>query len=152
VRVALGSDHAGYPLKKQVADYLLQRGVELTDCGTFSEERVDYTDYALEVTDKVTNEDVDAGILVCWTGIGMSMAANKVHGIRAALCRDVQAAELSRQHNDANVLVLSCLQTPPEEAREIIDKWLDTPFSNDERHVRRVQKLNEIDSREESKP
>lgn len=124
----------------------------MLDCGTFSEERVDYTDYALEVTDKITNGDVDAGILVCWTGIGMSMAANKVHGIRAALCRDIRSAELTRLHNDANVLVLSCLQTPREEAREIIDKWLETPFSNDERHVRRVQKLNEIDSREESKP
>ena len=146
MRVALGSDHAGYSLKKQVAEFLLSRGVELTDCGAFSEERVDYPDYGFDVAEKVARGEADAGVLVCWTGIGMSMAANKVNGIRAALCRDVQCAELSRQHNDANILVLSCLQTPPKEAFEILAKWLDTPFSNDERHIRRIRKLSEIEN------
>jgi glycine hydroxymethyltransferase len=144
MRVALGSDHAGYSLKKRIAESLRDRGVELADCGAFSEERVDYPDYAADVANRVANGDVDAGVLVCWTGIGMSIAANKVDGIRAALCRDAQCAELSRQHNDANILVLSCLQTSPEEAVEILDTWLDTPFSNDERHVRRIEKLSEI--------
>jgi ribose 5-phosphate isomerase B len=146
LKVAIGSDHAGYSLKKQVAEFLCARGVELTDCGTFSEQRVDYPDYALDVADKVVLGEVDAGVLVCWTGIGMSMAANKVHGIRAALCRDAQCAELSRQHNDANILVLSCLKTSPEEAFEILNKWLDTPFSNEDRHVRRIRKMAEIEN------
>jgi glycine hydroxymethyltransferase len=146
LKIAIGSDHAGYALKERLAEFLRRRGVELTDFGPNSLERVDYPEIGAQVAEGVGGKQFDAGILICGTGIGMSMTANKAHGVRAALCRDVESAELSRLHNDANVLCLSGWKTPPQEALDIVGKWLDTPFSNEERHARRVDEINELDS------
>ncbi|MDO8683145.1 MAG: ribose 5-phosphate isomerase B [Armatimonadota bacterium] len=145
MKFAIGSDHAGFKLKEKVVQYLRSCEVDLKDYGAFSEERIDYPDVAIEVSKGVADGDFDSGILICGTGIGMSMAANKVAGVRAALCRDMDCAELSRLHNDANVLVLSGWKTSPEDACKIVEKWMNTPFSNEERHARRVGKIAEIE-------
>ena len=144
VRIALGCDHAGYPLKEAVAEYLRSHGAEMRDFGAFSTDPVDYPDIGARVAEAVAAGEFNVGILVCGAGLGMSMVANRVAGVRAALCRDVESAELSRSHNDANVLVLAGRMTSPELAIEIVNKWLDTPFSNEERHARRVAKINRM--------
>jgi ribose 5-phosphate isomerase B len=149
LRIALGSDHAGYPLKQKVAEFLRQRGIDFTDFGAYSTESVDYPEIASQMAEAVCSGTFDRGILVCWTGIGMSIAANKFAGIRAALCRDVDCAELTRSHNDSNVLALSCWKTPPKEACEIVEKWLETDFSGEERHTRRVLEISQLEQRYE---
>ena len=143
MKIALGSDHAGYRMKLRVAEFLCGRGIQFTDFGAHSEESMDYPDVGAPLAEKVSAGDFDAGILVCHTGIGMSMVANRIPGIRASLCRDVESAELTRLHNDSNVLVLAGGLTPVDEALAILAKWLDTPFSKQERHARRVRKIDQ---------
>ena len=141
MRIALGADHAGVGLKEEVKRLLDQRGLAYTDFGTHSTDSVDYPDIAAKVTAEITAGHFDRGILVCGTGIGMAMAANKVRGIRAAAASDVTLARLSREHNNANVLTLGERTTPPDMARRIVDAFLDTPFAGG-RHVRRVDKID----------
>ena len=137
--IYIGSDHGGYTLKLEIIDHLRERGFEVTDIGCDSEASCDYPIYAKKVTDAIIDGSADKGILVCGTGIGMSMAANKVSGIRAALCHDVFSAQATREHNNANILCLGARVVGPGLALMIVDTFLDTAFSNDERHVRRLK-------------
>ncbi|MDO4521686.1 MAG: ribose 5-phosphate isomerase B [Eubacteriales bacterium] len=136
--IAIACDHGGYVLKQEIMKHLQKRGLEYQDFGCDSEEPVDYPIYARKVTDAITGGSCDRGILICGTGIGISIAANKVHGIRAALCTDCFTAEATRQHNDANILALGGRVVGPGLALKIVDTFLDTPFSNAERHQRRI--------------
>jgi len=147
VRIAIGSDHAGYHLKEALKQTLNGAGVEVEDVGTENEESVDYPDYAERVAARVASGQSDRGILICGTGIGMAMAANKVDGIRAASVTDEIGARLARQHNDANVLALGGRVTPPEVAARLIRIFLDTPFEGG-RHQRRVDKVSRLERRQ----
>ena len=137
-KISIGSDHGGYELKQEVMDHLKKRGIEVIDVGCYSAESCDYPVYAKPVTEAIQNGDADLGILICGTGIGMSMAANKEKGIRAALCHDTFSAKATREHNDANILCMGARVVGPGLALMIVDTFLDTPFSNDERHIRRI--------------
>jgi RpiB/LacA/LacB family sugar-phosphate isomerase len=143
MKIAVGSDHAGYRLKEALKEPLESRGHQITDYGTFSEESVDYPDIGFKVARGVANGQYERGILVCGSGQGMVMMANRVRGVRAALCFDQKAAQMSRQHNDANVLVFSGWNVPPEEAVKILDVWLTTEFEGG-RHLRRIKKLDDL--------
>ena len=142
LRIALGSDHAGFDLKQFVREHLSARGVEVMDLGTDSTLSVDYPDYAKKVCEAVLDGSADRGVLLCATGIGMSMMANRFRGIRAALCHDHFTTVAARRHNDANVLVLGGRILGTDLAREIVDTWLETPFEGD-RHERRIKKFDE---------
>lgn len=146
MRVALGSDHAGFDLKELVRSWLQEAGHEVLDVGprTF-DPGDDYPDFARPVAEAVGRGEVARGIVVCSTGQGSCMAANKVRGVRAALCHDLFCARLSREHNDANVLCLGSNVTGPGLAREIVELWLATRFSSEEKHHRRVEKVNRIE-------
>ncbi len=146
--IALGADHAGLPLKEDLKAWLIERGHEVVDCGTQSSESVDYPDYAAAVAGAVTAGKAERGVLVCGTGIGMAIAANKVPGIRAAACTDAYTARLSREHNDTNVLALGARVTAREAAIEILATWLGAEFAGG-RHARRVEKLVALDRRKE---
>ena len=143
MRVSIGSDHAGFEQKEMLAGYLESQGVGVLDRGPENADRVDYPDYAALVAADVTQGAVDFGVLVCGTGIGISIAANKVKGIRAALCGDVFSAKATREHNDANILAMGARVTGPGLALEILKAFLETPFSNDERHIRRIRQIEE---------
>ncbi len=140
MRVALGADHAGVHLKDSVRSFLESRGIEVQDAGTLDETSVDYPDYAAEVGQAVAGGTVDRGILVCGTGLGMAIAANKVDGVRAVPVVDPESARLSREHNDANVLALGARLTAPDIALRIVATFLDTPFAGG-RHQRRLDKI-----------
>jgi len=142
--VALGADHAGWELKEALKAWLMDAGHQVLDFGTHGPDSVDYPDYALQVAEAVTVGKVERGVLVCGTGIGMTIAANKVPGIRAALCGDVFTARMSREHNDANVLALAGRLTGRETGLEILRAWLDTEFAGG-RHARRVDKIGEME-------
>ncbi len=141
--IALGCDSAGYELMQEVKKHLDERGLEYKDFGTYSTDPVDYPVYGKKVAHAVADGECERGILICGTGIGISIAANKVKGIRAALCHDVFSAEATRLHNDANILAMGGRVVGPGPAIMIVDKFLDTPFSGVERHVRRVAMLEE---------
>ncbi|HTG70400.1 MAG TPA: ribose 5-phosphate isomerase B [Candidatus Udaeobacter sp.] len=145
MKIAIGADHAGYRLKDEVVPFLQSLGHEIEDVGCSCDQSVDYPDYALPVCDLVTSGKAERGILICGTGIGMSIAANKVRGIRCALVSDMFSAKATREHNDTNVLALGERVTGPGMALEIIRIWLETPFSNGERHVGRVNKVMQIE-------
>ena len=136
--IALGCDHGGYGLMQEVIRHLEDRGLEYKNYGCYSEESVDYPVYAKAAANAVASGECEEGILICGTGIGISIAANKVPGIRAALCHDCFSAEATRQHNDANMLAMGARVIGPGLALKIVDIFLDTPFSNDERHIRRI--------------
>ena len=138
MKLAIGCDHGGFELKKEVLQHLAARGIEVTDVGCNDGASCDYPVYSKKVTDLVNAGTVDLGILICGTGIGMSMAANKEPGIRAALCHDVFSAKATREHNNANVLCMGARVVGAGLALMIIDTFLDTPFSEDERHIRRI--------------
>jgi ribose 5-phosphate isomerase B len=140
MKIALGADHAGFRLKEQLRDALVAEGHEVVDTGTNSEESTDYPDFALAVSGQVARGEAERGILVCSTGVGMSIAANKVKGIRAAIAVNPDEVRLTRSHNDANVLTISAKYTPMESATEMIDLFLKTPFEGG-RHARRVGKI-----------
>jgi ribose 5-phosphate isomerase B len=145
MRIALGADHAGVALKEHIKRQLDERGLAYTDFGTNSTESVDYPDYALRVANAVASGEYARGILVCGTGIGMAIAANKVAGIRAAPVVDDFTAALSREHNDANVLALGARVTTPEVAYRLVETFLDTPFGGG-RHQRRIDKITVMES------
>lgn len=136
--IAIGCDHGGYELKLEVINHLKERGFEIKDLGCDSTASCDYPVYAKKVAESVAGGECELGILICGTGIGMSMAANKVDGIRAALCADCFSAKATREHNNANILCMGARTTGPGLALMITDIFVDTPFSNDERHIRRI--------------
>jgi len=141
----LGSDHGGYKLKGELADYLKEAGHEVVDLGVFNGDSIDYPDIAREVAEKVIENPGAFGLLVCGTGIGMQMSANKFKGIRSTVATDEHMAEMSRKHNNANILTLGGRTTDLEKAKTILDKFLSTDFEEgEERHVRRVAKMDEL--------
>jgi ribose 5-phosphate isomerase B len=142
--IALGADHAGFPLKEDLKAWLIARGYDVVDFGTQSPESVDYPDFAALVAGAVTTGKASRGVLVCGSGIGMAIAANKVAGVRAAACTDAYTARLSREHNDANVLALGARITARDAAVEILETWLGAEFAGG-RHARRVEKLGALD-------
>ena len=144
MKIALGADHAGFELKQQVKQHLLDRGLQVDDKGTNSGDSVDYPDYARKVGEDVVRKHADLGILVCGTGIGMSMAANKVQGIRAANVSNEFEAQMAREHNDANVLTLGARVLEPSTALKLVDKFLETQFAGG-RHQLRVDKIMNIE-------
>lgn len=145
--IGVATDHAGVDLKDEVVAYLRGRGREVRDYGAHDETPSDYPDMAIRLGEVVAGGEVDRGVLVCGTGIGMSIAANKVPGVRAALCLSPRAAELSRSHNDANLLVLAGRDAVADEPYAIIDAWLTTPFSGEARHRRRLEKIAAYEAR-----
>ena len=140
MRIAIGADHAGYPLKETIKSQLVGSGFTVEDVGTDGDASVDYPDFAAAVAGRVVSGASDRGILICGTGIGMAMAANKVDGVRAAPAGDLESARLSREHNDANILALGGRITPPDLALAIVHVFLETPFAGG-RHQRRVDKI-----------
>lgn len=145
--IALACDHGGFGLKKVVTDYLDSKGLAYKDFGTFSAQSCDYPDFALAAAEAVASGECDRGILICGTGIGISIAANKVKGIRAAHVHDVFSAKATRQHNDANMIAFGERVIGPGLAIEILDAFLNTPFSGDERHQRRIDKISAIEDK-----
>ncbi len=145
MRVILASDHAGLRLKEKVKKYLARKKIEYEDLGTKSFKSVDYPDYALKVAEKVAKNKNTRGILVCGTGTGMTIAANKVKGIRAVAAYDAYSAKMSRIDNDTNVLGLRGQFFPLEKIKKIITVWLDTPFSGEKRHKRRIKKIGDYE-------
>lgn len=146
MKVAIASDHGGVKLRKEIMNLLDEMGIEYQDFGPNGEASVDYPDYALPVAEKVAKGEFDRGILICGTGIGMSIAANKVKGIRCALVHDVFSAKATRQHNDSNVLAMGERVIGPGLARAIVETWLTTKFEGG-RHERRVCKINDIENK-----
>jgi ribose 5-phosphate isomerase B len=144
MKIAIASDHAGFELKEKIKKFLDNLGYKYKDFGTDSNESVDYPDYALKVAESVAKKEYDRGILICGSGIGMCMTANKVPGIRAALCHNVEMAKLSREHNDANILTFGSRIIDKKTAKAMVKVWLKTEFLG-ERHLRRVNKMKEIE-------
>jgi ribose 5-phosphate isomerase B len=144
MRIALASDHAGYPEKEQLKPLLKDLGVEFEDLGTASDASVDYPLYARKVAEKVAHGDVEQGLLVCGSGTGMAIAANKVPGVRAAVAWNEEVARLAREHNNANVLSIGARVTPAEEIPKIVRAWFDARFEGG-RHERRVEEITKIE-------
>src|SRR5205809_3562682 len=147
MKIAIASDHAGYEEKERLKPLLDELGVQYEDLGTVSEESVDYPDYARRVGDEVASGHVDQGLLVCGSGTGMAIAANKVPGVRAAVAWNEEVARLAREHNDANVLSLGARVTPAEELPKIVRAWFNAKFEGG-RHERRVEQISEIEKQE----
>ena len=145
MRVSIGSDHRGVTLKSELIQLLSELGHEVSDEGPNSEDSVDYPDYAESVGRQVADGGCERGVLVCGTGIGMSISANKVPGVRAALCHDEISATKSREHNNSNVLCLAADSLESGEAQQLLRLWLETPFEGG-RHSRRVEKINNLDT------
>jgi ribose 5-phosphate isomerase B len=140
MKIIIGSDHAGYQMKERVIAHLHDQGIEVEDAGTHGEESVDYTDYGKAVAGKVSDGSFERGILICGTGLGMSMVANRFHGVRAALANDLFSAIMSRRHNNSNVLVMGGRLIGDTLAMQLVDTWIETPFEGG-RHQRRVEKM-----------
>ena len=138
MRIAIGADHGGYEYKNQIIEMLKNNGYTVKDFGTDSAESCDYPEFAKRVAAAVSSKEFDRGILICGTGIGMSIVANKQKGIRAALCSDLFSAKATREHNDSNILCLGARVIDIDLALQITEVWLNTPFSNEERHLRRI--------------
>ena len=150
MKISIGSDHGGFKLKEAIINHLKEEGHEVYDFGPHNEESVDYPDYAYLVARSVKKKEAKYGIVVCTTGIGVSITANKVKGVRAALCTYLEQASLTRLHNDSNVLALSQKYTDNELAFQIVDTFINTEFSNELRHKRRVNKIKEIEALEKN--
>ena len=146
MRIALGADHAGFDLKEALKGWLLEQEYEIQDVGTHSTDSADYPDYAVQVGEAVASGKADRGLLVCGTGVGMAIAANKIPGVRAAFCPDLFTARMSREHNDANVLTFGARIMGRELAREILALWLATEFAGG-RHTARIEKIAQIERR-----
>ncbi|MBM4141113.1 MAG: ribose 5-phosphate isomerase B [Nitrospira sp.] len=144
MKIAIGSDHAGFELKKEIISLLNDLGIESIDYGTNGTESVDYPDIGIKVSEAVSNKKIERGILICGTGIGMSIVANKFPGVRASLCNDLFTAKMSRLHNDANILVLGGRIVGKDLAKEIVKTWINTPFEG-ERHCIRLNKIAQIE-------
>jgi ribose 5-phosphate isomerase B len=148
MNIAIGADHGGFKLKQKLVSFLRDKGHRVTDFGTFSEESCDYPLISYEIAKQISESRCERAILICKSGIGSSIVANKTKGVRAALCRDIKCARLSRQHNDANVLVLAANFTRCDLAKRIVGTWLKTEFSGAGRHLRRVKQIKDIEKRE----
>lgn len=146
MKIALGSDHAGFYLKNEIIEHLTKKGIEVKDFGTYSAESCDYPDYALKVAEAIVNKEFEFGILVCGTGIGISIAANKVTGIRAAVCSDTFTAHATREHNDANILALGARVVGAGLALDIVDAFLDAKFQGG-KHQLRIDKIASIETK-----
>jgi ribose 5-phosphate isomerase B len=146
LKIAIGSDHGGFRLKEEIIAHLKAKGTEYKDFGIFSEESVDYPDVALEVAEEVAARNFEFGILICGTGIGIGIAANKVPGIRAALCSDTFSAHACREHNNANILTIGQRVVGSGLALDIVDVFLNSQFEGD-RHKRRIDKISEIEKK-----
>lgn len=144
--IGIASDHAGYELKEKIKQFLHEMNYQVIDYGTMVNTSVDYPDYAFKVGESIASKGIQLGILVCKTGIGMSIACNKVRGVRCAKVDSVEEATLTRLHNDSNVLAISALNP---NALEIVKTFLETKFSNEERHIRRIQKISEYEEKRE---
>ena len=147
MKIAIACDHAALKLKNDVIEKLGKEGYEVEDFGIYEQKSVDYPDYALPVAEAVASGKADKGILICGTGIGMSIAANKVKGIRCALCSDTFSAHATREHNDANILAFGERVVGEGLALDIVDTFLKTPFSGDDRHVKRIAKISAIEDK-----
>ena len=145
--IAIGCDHGGYELKLAVIEHLKKKGIEVKDFGCFNTGSVDYPDYAYPVAKAVAEGEAAKGILICGTGIGMSIAANKVKGIRCALCSDTFSAHATREHNDSNILAMGARVVGLNLALDIVDTWLGAEFMGD-RHVNRIEKITRIENGE----
>ena len=141
--IALGSDHGGYGLKQEIIGYLEEKGIEYKDYGCYDESPCDYPVFGKKAAQAVVSGECEKGILICGTGIGISIAANKIKGVRAALCHDVFSAKATREHNDANMLAMGARVVGPGLALIIVDTFLNTEFSNAERHQKRIDMLEE---------
>lgn len=141
--IGIGCDHGGFALKEKVIEHLKEKNIEVQDFGCYSEESVDYPVYAKKVAHAVADGTCEKGIVICGTGIGISIVANKVKGIRAALCHDCFSAHATREHNDANILAMGARVIGPGLALDIVDTFLSTDFTNDERHIRRIKQIEE---------
>ncbi len=146
MKIAIGSDHGGYELKEQLIKYLKDEGYDMKDCGTHSKESCDYPLIGFEVAKSVSDGETRRGILICKTGVGMAIIANKVNGIRAAGCYDKEMAKSSREHNDCNVVILAANYTDFKKSKDILDVWLNTAHLG-ERHERRVCQIKENESK-----
>ena len=145
MKISIGCDHSALELKNVIIDHLKSKGIEVIDRGTYTKDSCDYTDYGYMVAKDIKDGTVDKGIVICFTGIGMSMIANKVKGVRCALVGSIDAAILTREHNDSNCLALSAKYTGYALAKEIVDAWINTDFSNNERHLRRINKISKYE-------
>ena len=145
MKISMGCDHGAYALKEHLKDWLTKQGHEVIDCGTYSTEGCDYPGFGKAAAEKVASGQCERGIVLCTTGIGISISANKVHGIRCALCRDLLSAQLTRLHNNANMLALAGGFTAPFEAEKIVDAFLNTEFEGG-RHQRRVDAMMDIEN------
>ncbi len=141
--IIIGSDHAAFPLKEKVKNYLTDNGIKVNDVGALSEESVDYSDFGIKVASAVSTGEYEQGILLCGTGLGMSMVANRFPHVRAALCGDIFSAKMSREHNDSNILVLGGRVIGETLAMECVKTWLETPFEGG-RHQTRLDKFDKI--------
>jgi len=146
LKIAIGADHAGYTLKEKIKKFLSQNRIEYQDFGCYSAESTDYPDWAIKIAEAVAKKEFDRGILICGTGIGMCIAANKVPGIRAASCYEVFTARLSREHNDSNILALGARITGEDLTKKIVEEWLKAKFKGN-RHKIRVDKIREIEEK-----
>jgi len=142
MKLAIGCDHGGFDLKEALVVYLREEGHEVKDFGCYDKSSIDYPDYAIPVAEGVARGAFERGIVICTTGIGVSISANKVHGIRCALVTDEYSAKMTREHNDTNVLALGANVTTMIRAKGIVDIWLEEPFSHGERHQRRIDKIS----------
>ncbi|MEA3416492.1 MAG: ribose 5-phosphate isomerase B [Thermodesulfobacteriota bacterium] len=143
-QIVIGCDHGGYLLKEKIKAYLIERGMDINDVGTYSEDSVDYVDFGIKVSKMVAIGEYERGILLCGTGLGMSMVANKFPHVRAALCNDLFSAIMSRRHNNSNILVMGGRVIGEELARQIVKAWLETPFDGG-RHQLRINKFDRIE-------
>ena len=145
--IAIGADHGGYEMKEQIKEYLQQKGIEFKDFGTYSDASVDYPDYASYVCKSIQNKECDLGILICGTGVGIGIAANKHKGIRCAICSETFSAKMCKAHNNANAIAFGARVIGIETAKEIVDAFLGNEFEGD-RHKRRVDKITKIEETE----
>lgn len=150
MKIAIGSDHEGFELKGRLLEYMRSKGYQVEDLGAYSPEPSDYPLISFKVSQRIAQGEFDRGVLICTTGIGMAIAANKVNGIRAGVCQSVEEARYSRQHNDTNVLVLGAKFIDEKKAMAVLDTWLETDFETGGRHERRVNQIKKIE-REQSK-
>jgi ribose 5-phosphate isomerase B len=149
-KIAIASDHGGFDLKQTVIAHLLNDGWKIDDLGPSNEDSVDYPDYGIKLADMITKKKIERGIVICGTGVGMSIVVNRFPGIRGTLCSDIYTAKMCRQHNDSNILIMGGRVIGKGLAIEIVDKWLNTAFEGG-RHQRRLDKINEIDANLKSK-
>lgn len=145
MKIAIAADHGGYKLKEEIKPYIESLGHTVTDFGAYSEDSVDYPDYAAPCARAVVSGEMDRGIVICGTGIGISIAANKIKGVRCGLCTDPVMARLTREHNDANMLAMGARIIGGELARGIVKAFLETDFSNGQRHIDRINKITELE-------